>query len=239
MLIPACIGINYLGKLIASLLKLPLWLDSIGTCIGACLGGPIIGAICGAVNNLVFGLTTGDNITLIYALTSLGIGLVVGIMARLGFMKTFVKALLTACAGGLAAVVISTPLNVIFWGGTTGNVWGDALFAWTQAKGMPVMIGSFLDELVVDVPDKILTIIIVFIILAGLPPTIAHFGTDLVITLPIAIIAPSSIFTPGYIILFAPIQQFLPIIPLRKGYHHFHFRSRSSLFQTDADKDTS
>ena len=41
VLIPACIGINYLGKLFASFLKLPLWLDSIGTCIGAALGGPI------------------------------------------------------------------------------------------------------------------------------------------------------------------------------------------------------
>ena len=46
VLIPACIGINYLGKLFASVLKLPLWLDSIGTCIGGALGGPIIGAIC-------------------------------------------------------------------------------------------------------------------------------------------------------------------------------------------------
>ena len=35
VLIPACIGINYLGKLFASVLKLPLWLDSIGTCIDA------------------------------------------------------------------------------------------------------------------------------------------------------------------------------------------------------------
>ena len=169
VLIPACIGINYLGKLFASFLKLPLWLDSIGTCIGACLGGPVIGAICGGVNNIIFGLTTGDNITLIYALTSIGIGLVVGVLARMGYMKSFAKSFMCALGGGLAAVLISTPLNVLFWGGTTGNVWGDALFAWTQAKGMPVMIGSFLDELVVDVPDKILTIIIVFIILAGLP----------------------------------------------------------------------
>ena len=159
VLIPACIGINYLGKLFASLLKLPLWLDCIGTCIGACLGGPVIGAICGAANNLIYGLTTGDNITLIYALTSLGIGLVVGIP------KSFVCAL----GGGMAAVCISTPLNIVFWGGTTGNVWGDAVFAATQASGMAVGIGSFLDEIVVDVPDKILTIIIVYFILKGLP----------------------------------------------------------------------
>ena len=169
VLIPACIGINYLGKLFASLLKLPLWLDCIGTCIGAALGGPIIGAICGAANNLIYGFTTGDNITLIYALTSLFIGLVVGIMARIGFMKTFPKALLTACAGGLAAVVVSTPLNILFWGGTTGNVWGDAVFAATQAAKLPLALGSLLDEIVVDVPDKLITLIIVFLILKGLP----------------------------------------------------------------------
>lgn len=169
VLIPACIGINYLGKMFASLLKLPLWLDSIGTCIGGCLGGPVIGAICGAANNLIYGFTAGDNITLIYALTSLGIGVAAGIMARLGFMKSFPKALLTAVVAGFVAVLISTPLNVIFWGGTTGNVWGDMVFAATQAAGMPVLLGSLLDEIVVDVPDKIITLIVVFFVLKGLP----------------------------------------------------------------------
>ena len=161
VLIPACIGINYLGKLFASVLKLPLWLDAIGTCI--------IGAICGAANNLIYGFTTGDSITLVYALTSLGIGLAVGIMARLGKMEKLSGALLTAVVAGLVAVCVSTPLNVLFWGGTTGNVWGDALFAATQAANMPVAIGSLLDEVVVDVPDKIITILIVFAILKGLP----------------------------------------------------------------------
>ena len=60
-------------------------------------------------------------------------GLAAGIMARLGFMKSFPKALITACVAGFVAVLISTPLNVIFWGGTTGNVWGDMVFAATQA----------------------------------------------------------------------------------------------------------
>ena len=61
-----------------------------------------------------------------------------------------------------------------FWtarwrGGTTGNVWGDAVFAATQAANMPVFLGSLLDEVVVDVPDKLITLIVVFFILKGLP----------------------------------------------------------------------
>ena len=169
VLIPACIGINYLGKLFASVLKLPLWLDSIGTCIGAVLGGPIIGGICGAANNLIYSFTTGDSITLVYALTSLGIGVAVGIMARLGRMKKLSGAVLTACVAGFVAVLISTPLNILFWGGTTGNLWGDAVFAWSQASGLPVALGSFLDEVIVDVPDKLITLLIVFAIIKGLP----------------------------------------------------------------------
>ncbi len=169
VLIPACIGINYIGKLFAQVLKLPLWLDCIGTCIGAILGGPIIGGICGAANNLIYGFTTGDNITLVYALTSLFIGVSVGVMSRLGFMESFPKAMLTACVGGLAAVIVSTPLNIIYWGGQTGNVWGDAVFAATQAGSLPVWLGSLLDELVVDVPDKLITGVIVYLIVNKLP----------------------------------------------------------------------
>lgn len=169
VLIPACIGINYLGKLFASVLKLPLWLDSIGTVLGAALAGPVIGAVCGAANNLIYGFTTGDAITLVYSLTSLCIGLSVGIMARLSHMQKLSGALLTALVAGLTAVVISTPLNIIFWGGTTGNVWGDALFAWTQASSMPVWLGSLLDEVIVDVPDKLVTLLLAYVILRGLP----------------------------------------------------------------------
>lgn len=179
VLIPACIGINYLGKLFASLLKLPLWLDSIGTCIGGVLGGPVVGAICGAANNLIYGFTTGDSITLVYALTSLMIGFSVGVMARLGKMRSLTGACLTAVVAGLTAVIISTPLNCLFWGGTTGNVWGDAAFAFTQAMHMPVLVGSFIDELIVDVPDKIVTVIIVYNILKGMPKKLAPlYDTD-------------------------------------------------------------
>ena len=37
------------------------------------------------------------------------------------------------------------------------------------SPGMPVLLGSLLDEIVVDVPDKIITLIVVFFVLKGLP----------------------------------------------------------------------
>ena len=88
-------------------------------------------------------------------------------MARLGQMEKLPGAILSACVAGLTAGVISTPLNIIFWGGTTGNVWGDAVFAWSQASR--IFLGSLLDEVVVDVPDKLITILVVYAIVKGLP----------------------------------------------------------------------
>jgi energy-coupling factor transport system substrate-specific component len=48
-------------------------------------------------------------------------------------------------------------------------VWGDALYAYLIAHGVPVWLSSFLDELVVDLPDKVATVIIAFLIFASLP----------------------------------------------------------------------
>jgi energy-coupling factor transport system substrate-specific component len=46
---------------------------------------------------------------------------------------------------------------MIFWGGSTGNVWGDAVFA---AMGSQGFLASAVDELIVDLPDKIVVLFI-------------------------------------------------------------------------------
>ena len=168
VLIPAAVGINYIGKLFAGLLKLPLWLDSIGTMLAAFLAGPVVGALSGLINNVIYGLTM-DPISFVYALTNVGIGIAVGLLARSGKIRGVKSAILGGVVVALVAVVISTPLNMIFWGGQTGNVWGDAVYAWCVAQGMPALGGSALDEVVVDLPDKIATILIAYGIFRGLP----------------------------------------------------------------------
>lgn len=168
VLIPAAIGINYLGKLFAGLLKLPLWLDSIGTCLAAMMAGPIAGAIVGAVNNIIYGVTV-DPISTVYALTNIFIGITVGILAYRGFLNHIKGALITGLAAGLVSVIVSTPLNLLCWGGTTGNIWGDAAFAACLAQGIPAWIASTIDEVIVDIPDKIAVLLIVFAVGKGLP----------------------------------------------------------------------
>lgn len=168
VLIPAAVGINYIGKMFASILKLPLWLDAIGTVLAAMLGGPIVGAITGAINNIIYGLTM-DPMSFVYALTNIAIGLVVGVLAAKGWVKTLPKAIVTGVVIALVATLVSTPINIALWGGQTGNVWGDGIFAIMTASGMPVWISSLVDEFVVDFFDKIATVLIAFAIFKGLP----------------------------------------------------------------------
>ena len=171
VLIPAAVGINFLGKLFASVLKLPLWVDAIGTVLASMLAGPIVGAIVGVVNNIVYGFTT-DPISFVYAITSAVIGIVAGIMAYKGWISNIGKAIVLGLVVGLIAAIVSTPLNIIFWEGTTGNVWGDALFAAMLANDMPLWFASFADSIVVDVPDKVVTVLLSFLIFKGLPKNV-------------------------------------------------------------------
>ncbi|TCW33477.1 energy-coupling factor transport system substrate-specific component [Thermohydrogenium kirishiense] len=184
VLIPAAVGINYIGKMFAQVLKLPLWLDSIGTMLASMLAGPIIGSICGAINNVIYGLTA-DPISFIYVLTSIAIGLVIGIMAKKGMFKNFGKVIVAGLIVALVSAIVSTPINIGFWGGQTGNVWGDTLFAFLSANKFPVWISSFLDEFVVDLPDKLATLIISYGIFKGLPQklTVLYSNDDEVETL--------------------------------------------------------
>ncbi|NHM31641.1 ECF transporter S component [Neobacillus terrae] len=173
VLIPTAVGINYIGKLFAGLLKLPLWLDSIGTVLASILAGPIIGALAGAVNNVIYGLTV-DPISFVYGITSVAIGLAVGILCYKGWLSSWSKAALAGLIVGLVATIVSTPINIGFWGGQTGNVWGDALYAIVLAKTDSVWLASFLDEIVVDVPDKLLVVLISFAIYRGLPGSVSQ-----------------------------------------------------------------
>lgn len=177
VLIPAAVGINYIGKLFAQLLKLPLWLDAIGTVLAAMLGGPIVGALTGAINNIIYGLTV-DPMSFAYALTNIAIGIVVGIFSAKGKIKTLAGAVATGLIVAVVATLVSAPLNIMLWGGQTGNVWGDALFAAMTANGMPIWLASLADEFSVDVIDKVATVVLAFGLFKGLPKNLVVLFDD-------------------------------------------------------------
>ena len=94
VLIPIAVGINLIGGTLCSLLKLPLFLDMVGTILIACLSGPWVAAVCGLVTNVFLALVANP-VYLPYSVVSILCGLVTGFMVKSGFFKNKWKAAIT------------------------------------------------------------------------------------------------------------------------------------------------
>src|SRR5436189_5977941 len=94
-LIGVCIVINVLvGQIARNVLRLPIYLDSIGTILAGVLGGPLVGAATGALSNVIWGLILNDPGIIPYALTAACIGACAAGAARLGAFQRVPSTLL-------------------------------------------------------------------------------------------------------------------------------------------------
>lgn len=90
-LMPAAIAINIvLGYTIQTLLKLPIYLDSIGTILVGVLAGPLAGAATGILSNLIWQYAPGIGGGTIgpFAITAGVIGLLAGVWGWLGVYRS-------------------------------------------------------------------------------------------------------------------------------------------------------
>jgi energy-coupling factor transport system substrate-specific component len=91
VLMPVAIAINIvLGYTVQSGLKLPIYVDSIGTILVGVLAGPIPGLVTGALSNLIWqyapGIGSGSQIGP-FAITAAAIGFLAGIWGQLGLFR--------------------------------------------------------------------------------------------------------------------------------------------------------
>lgn len=116
VLIVIAIAINMIGGQLISMLKLPIFLDSIGTLISAVLLGPFIGMLTGLLTNLLWGLLT-DPIAAAFAPVAMVIGLVAGWLARAGWFRTLPKVIVSGVVITLAVTLVAVPLRTALFGG--------------------------------------------------------------------------------------------------------------------------
>ena len=93
VLIPIAIAINIiLGQTVAAALKVPIYLDSIGTILVGVLAGPIAGALTGGLANLIWTYVLPAPFHSDYAapffIVAVEIGLLAGVFGRLGFFRS-------------------------------------------------------------------------------------------------------------------------------------------------------
>lgn len=92
VLIPLAIAINIiLGQAVAAALKIPIYLDSIGTILVGALAGPIPGAVTGFLANILWTYVVPvpfhSDFAAPFAIVAAVIGLMAGIAGRLGFLR--------------------------------------------------------------------------------------------------------------------------------------------------------
>jgi uncharacterized membrane protein YidH (DUF202 family) len=93
VLIPIAIAINIiLGQTVSAALKVPVYLDSIGTILVGVLAGPLAGALTGGLANLIWTYVLPAPFHSDYAapffIVAVEIGLLAGIFGRLGFFRS-------------------------------------------------------------------------------------------------------------------------------------------------------
>ena len=157
-----CILLNYAGRVLAERFDLPLWLDSLGTVLCAYAGGPVCGCIVGVSGNVIYGMMNG--ISCVYALTSVALGLCVGFAGRYRKLDDLFDTMTVAALAAFAAVAISVPLNVIFFNGSTGNLWGDGVIGFLRERGLPQVPCLILGQIYVEFLDKLLTLALLYLL---------------------------------------------------------------------------
>ncbi len=167
-LIPVAIAINIaIGQLVV-LLKLPIYLDSIGTVLVGLLAGPWAGLVTGALTNLIWGLSGLNPAYTPFFYVAAAIGLLAGIFGNLGWAKKFWLWLVAGLITGLAAAILSAPTAAAIYGGVTG-AGTDLIVAGLRAAGASVMQATFGQGIVSDPVDKVATFLVVWLIVVALP----------------------------------------------------------------------
>ena len=114
VLIPIAVAFNIiLGQTVGAALKIPVYLDSIGTILVGALAGPIPGALVGILSNVAWTYVVPppfhSDIASAFAIVAMVIGLLAGFFARMGWLRPRPNSDLPTLliGGGIALAVIA------------------------------------------------------------------------------------------------------------------------------------
>ncbi len=165
-LIPIGIAINFVGGQIALLLKLPIYLDSIGTILVGALCGMLPGALVGAVSNILNSITSPP--TLAFGVLSIMFGILAGWLSKRGVFLSLGKTLLSSIPFALIGGVLGALITIWVFGGLA--VGGGAIIVGAlMSAGLDVNTANFVAQVPMDILDKVPTVLIVYAIIKGMP----------------------------------------------------------------------
>lgn len=161
----AVIGIifNVVGIYIAHVFKLPAWLDMTGTVIASYYGGIWGGIAAGLFGNLISAFCGWTYP--IYSVTGVIPAVVIYLFIKNGYLNKVIKAVISSFWLGVICTVVSAPLDIIFSGGYSGNIWGDTLVDMLKWYDFSDITAALAGEAVVQIVDKQICVMIACLII--------------------------------------------------------------------------
>lgn len=173
VLIPIGVGINIVIGSIVQTLRLPLFLDTIGTMLVAILAGPWVAAVAGILTNVILGFTVSPTLVP-FALVNVAIALVIGFFAQRGWFRIdgvieYWRLIAIGIVLGIVNTFVSTPIAVLLFGGLTGSG-QDIITTIFLAAGLPIWSSVFVSSLLVGgLIDKTVSIFIAYFVSRSVP----------------------------------------------------------------------
>lgn len=160
------IALNVVGAFIAYSLRLPIYMDSIGTIFIACLLGPKYAVITGLCGSLVSGMTF-DIYSIYFAPVQISTGYLAGLMYKKGFLKG-IKTPLGVFIFTLPTSIISAMISAFLFGGITSS--GSSYIVQVLSViGVPDVLSVFITQIFTDYADKFVAVLVVGLCVNALP----------------------------------------------------------------------
>lgn len=165
-------ALNVVGANIALLLRLPIYLDSLGTVLSAVMLGPVYGMVPGILSGVISGCTSD-----IYSFYYIPVQMVVGVMAGIFYQKIrpnsrqFWKVLLTAFCVSLHGTVVSSVITAAVFGGITSS--GSSLLVQLlHAGGLGMTASVCVVQAITDYLDRIVIVFCTVMLYGMLPASL-------------------------------------------------------------------
>jgi len=166
-LMAVAIVLNIVLGQVVSLLKLPVFLDSIGSVLVGLLAGPWAGALTGLLTNLIWGLIS-DPVAAAFAPVALIIGLAAGLCAKWGLFRQWWQAVISGVIITVAVAIVAIPIRTYMFGGITGSG-ADFITAYLLATGQSLFGSVIVTVITSNIIDKVVTAVLAWGIVKGLP----------------------------------------------------------------------
>ncbi len=168
ILFAGAVAINFVLPRLASHFNVPLYLDNIGTLLAAVLGGYLPGIAVGYLNNIIN--MQGNPGNAYYVVLSTMIAACGSYLGKKGWFDKFSKALLTIPLFAFIGGVLGSILTYLLYGfGMGEGISAPFAKSLLESGKLSVFWAQMLSDAVIDLIDKGITVIVVFIIIRFIP----------------------------------------------------------------------